>query len=75
MNCIYCNAGKTQVIDSRHTLHRLTTTRSLRRRRRCLLCGRRFTTYEVARGELGSLARAARLVHVAADLTPKAAGQ
>ncbi|MDX2381636.1 MAG: transcriptional regulator NrdR [Acidimicrobiia bacterium] len=42
MNCPSCGSGETKVVDSRvaeeHT--------AIRRRRQCLACGSRFTTYE-----------------------------
>ena len=41
MNCPYCNHIETKVTDSRDT-----GTYTIRRRRECLKCGRRFTTYE-----------------------------
>ena len=41
MNCPYCNASDTKVIDSRPA-----EDNSIRRRRQCDRCGRRFTTYE-----------------------------
>jgi transcriptional repressor NrdR len=40
MNCPYCNHIDTKVTDSRDTGG------SIRRRRECLHCNRRFTTYE-----------------------------
>lgn len=40
MHCPYCGYGDSKVIDSR------TVNESVRRRRRCLKCDRRFTTYE-----------------------------
>ena len=40
MNCPYCNHIETKVTDSRET------ERSIRRRRECLNCKKRFTTYE-----------------------------
>ena len=40
MNCPYCNHVETKVTDSRDTGG------SIRRRRECLSCNRRFTTYE-----------------------------
>ncbi len=40
MHCPYCGYGDSKVIDSR------TVNESVRRRRRCLKCERRFTTYE-----------------------------
>jgi transcriptional repressor NrdR len=41
LNCPYCNASDTKVIDSRPA-----EDNSIRRRRQCDRCGRRFTTYE-----------------------------
>ena len=41
MNCPYCNASDTKVIDSRPA-----EDNSIRRRRQCDRCGRRFTTSE-----------------------------
>ncbi len=41
MNCPFCNAEDSKVIDSRPT-----ETNSIRRRRECEVCGKRFTTYE-----------------------------
>ncbi len=43
MMCHYCRQGETKVIDSRETDPFV-----VRRRRQCLKCGRRFTTYEKA---------------------------
>lgn len=42
MLCPFCKANDDKVIDSRAT----DGERSVRRRRECLRCGRRFTTYE-----------------------------
>lgn len=42
MNCPYCGSAETKVVDSRDTESR----DAIRRRRECLECGRRFTTYE-----------------------------
>ncbi|WP_297016284.1 transcriptional regulator NrdR [uncultured Dialister sp.] len=42
MKCPYCNSPDTKVTDSRDT----DDGTSIRRRRQCLTCGRRFTTYE-----------------------------
>jgi transcriptional repressor NrdR len=42
MKCQYCNSIDSKVIDSRPTEEGS----SIRRRRECLRCGRRFTTYE-----------------------------
>ncbi len=42
MKCLYCGNEESKVIDSRSTEE----TNSIRRRRECLGCGRRFTTYE-----------------------------
>lgn len=40
MNCPFCNYNDSKVIDSRETSD------GIRRRRQCLSCGSRFTTYE-----------------------------
>ena len=42
MICIYCKHDEVKVIDSRD----VDATNSIRRRRECSTCGRRFTTYE-----------------------------
>lgn len=42
MRCIYCGYEDSKVIDSRST----DELNSIRRRRECLKCGKRFTTYE-----------------------------
>lgn len=42
MNCPYCGFSESKVIDSRPTEDGL----SIRRRRECMECQRRFTTYE-----------------------------
>jgi len=42
MHCPFCKAEETQVIDSRVS----ESGDSIRRRRRCLACKKRFTTYE-----------------------------
>ncbi len=42
MKCPFCNYNEDKVIDSRSTQE----DSSIRRRRECLRCGRRFTTYE-----------------------------
>ncbi len=44
MRCMYCEAEDTKVIDSRL----VGVGKQVRRRRRCLHCGERFTTYENA---------------------------
>ena len=41
MRCIFCGHNDSKVVDSRY----LKDT-SIRRRRECLICGKRFTTYE-----------------------------
>ena len=43
MKCPYCGYQESKVVDSRHSDDNL----SIRRRRECLGCQRRFTTYEV----------------------------
>ncbi|HCJ01666.1 MAG TPA: transcriptional regulator NrdR [Clostridiales bacterium] len=42
MKCVYCGSMDSKVIDSRIS----DDGSSIRRRRECLACGRRFTTYE-----------------------------
>ena len=42
MKCPYCSEADSKVIDSRSTEEGV----SIRRRRECLICGKRFTTYE-----------------------------
>ena len=42
MKCLYCNCTESKVIDSRAA----DDDRAIRRRRECIGCGRRFTTYE-----------------------------
>ena len=42
MKCPFCNQENTKVVDSRP----VEDTNSIRRRRMCDACGKRFTTYE-----------------------------
>ena len=42
MQCPYCNYIESKVVDSRHT-----DSKSIRRRRECESCKKRFTTYEI----------------------------
>ena len=42
MKCPFCSDQESKVVDSRHSEDGL----SIRRRRECLVCQRRFTTYE-----------------------------
>ncbi len=42
MKCMYCGCEDSKVIDSRSA----DEGRTIRRRRECIKCGRRFTTYE-----------------------------
>lgn len=42
MNCPFCSNDESKVVDSRPT----DEGQSIRRRRECIACGRRFTTYE-----------------------------
>jgi transcriptional repressor NrdR len=47
MDCLYCSGTKSRVIDKR------ASPGGIRRRRECLKCGKRYTTYEkVARGDI-----------------------
>ena len=48
MDCPYCAKADTEVIDSRPTKEGI----AIRRRRQCLACSRRFTTYECTEGSL-----------------------
>ena len=41
MKCLYCDCMESKVVDSRSA-----DDRTIRRRRECIGCGRRFTTYE-----------------------------
>ena len=43
MRCPFCQHTETKVTDSRAT----DDSNSIRRRRECMACGRRFTTYEI----------------------------
>ncbi|MFV0412914.1 MAG: transcriptional regulator NrdR [Oscillospiraceae bacterium] len=43
MKCPYCNEADSKVIDSRPAYD----SARIRRRRECLACGKRFTTYEI----------------------------
>ena len=43
MRCQYCNCAESKVIDSRPT----DEGERIRRRRECISCGKRFTTYEI----------------------------
>jgi transcriptional repressor NrdR len=47
MNCPYCSSDDTRVVNSRPS----DEGHSIRRRRECSVCGRRFTTYERAQFE------------------------
>ncbi len=42
MRCVYCDHTESKVVDSRP----VDDMSSIRRRRECLACGKRFTTYE-----------------------------
>ena len=44
MKCLYCGCEDSKVIDSRSA----DEGRTIRRRRECISCGRRFTTYETS---------------------------
>jgi transcriptional repressor NrdR len=46
MKCPYCGKNNTSVIDSREAEDQT----SIRRRRSCIECGKRFTTYERVEG-------------------------
>ena len=42
MRCVYCGNGESKVLDSRP----VEDGKAIKRRRECLACGKRFTTYE-----------------------------
>ena len=42
MNCPFCSSADSRVVDSRET----DSSEAVRRRRECISCGERFTTYE-----------------------------
>lgn len=42
MRCPFCNENNDRVVDSRESRHG----RTIRRRRECVACGRRYTSYE-----------------------------
>jgi transcriptional repressor NrdR len=46
MRCVWCGSPDTRVVDSRSS----ESGGAIRRRRECLACGRRFTTFERAEG-------------------------
>ena len=46
MKCPYCDKDETSVVDSREAEDKA----SIRRRRNCTHCGKRFTTYERVEG-------------------------
>ena len=48
MKCPYCGYKEDKVVDSRATAEES----AVRRRRECLKCGKRFTTYEKVRGNI-----------------------
>lgn len=47
MKCMYCGCEDSRVVDSRST----DDGRSIRRRRECVNCGKRFTTFETIESE------------------------
>lgn len=56
LECPACHESSTQVIDTRNGPQ---LGRSIRRRRKCLYCGARFTTYE----QMARVAEAERAVN------------
>jgi transcriptional repressor NrdR len=54
MKCPFCSAEDTQVIDSRVSEEG----DSIRRRRRCQVCNKRFTTYETAELRMPQIVKA-----------------
>lgn len=53
MKCPFCKSSNTRVIDSRVSKNEL----SIRRRRECLACKKRFTTFEVVEFELPTVVK------------------
>ncbi|MDR1577171.1 MAG: transcriptional regulator NrdR [Deltaproteobacteria bacterium] len=53
MKCLFCGELENKVIDSRLTRDSL----SIRRRRECLICGRRFTTFEKVEEQIPMLVK------------------
>jgi len=59
MRCPYCKVNRDRVVDSRSSADEL----EIRRRRECLSCGRRYTTYErVAQSNLRVIKKDSRRV-------------
>ena len=56
MKCPFCGAEDTQVIDSRVSEEG----DSIRRRRRCQVCAKRFTTYDTAEPRMPQIAKGNR---------------
>ena len=57
MKCPRCNSARFRIFDSRNSSRfiKISFKNSFRRRRKCLDCGLRFTTYEVLEEELSSI--------------------
>ena len=55
MRCPYCSYSESKVIDSRPAEEGTT----IRRRRECLSCGKRFTTYEIMERPVDQIERVA----------------
>ncbi len=53
MKCPFCKSANTRVIDSRVSKNEL----SIRRRRECLACRKRFTTFEIVEFELPTVVK------------------
>jgi len=53
MKCPFCKSSNTRVIDSRVSKNEL----SIRRRRECLSCKKRFTTFEIVEFELPTVVK------------------
>lgn len=57
VSCPACNAPKVYVIDSRHTASvKYVDCEGTRRRRACLMCDHRFTTYEITAANMKKFA-------------------
>ena len=55
MKCPKCREDALKVIDTRHTIEN-----SVRRQRKCLRCGYRFTTFEISMAQKAEYERAVK---------------
>lgn len=64
MGCPACRGEKLSVVDSRKTVN------SIRRRRKCLGCGYRFTTFELSDSAAARFEELDALDHMVSRLSP-----